>query len=208
MRVRASDGDNDATTDASCPEPLTPRIRLSKRDAALGASLDMYTTSLRCIARPGARRAPSCRRRLGPSAPSPTSLRTFAARTTPALNQSLESQPKGRPRDKTQPPRDIAVLGGGLTGLTAAWHLTRELPDAKITIYDKKGRMGGWIETEEVTAKAADGTEGTVRFEHAARMIKPQASASGPVPKWDDLVFFDMVRLPCGLAQALRWTAY
>jgi oxygen-dependent protoporphyrinogen oxidase len=115
------------------------------------------------------------------------------------LDQSPDSQPKERPRDRTQPPRSIAVLGGGLTGLTTAWHLTRALPDAKITIYDKKARMGGWIDTAKVTAKTPDGTEGTVYFEHAARMIKPQSAASGPIPKWDDLLFFEMVRCPLPL---------
>jgi oxygen-dependent protoporphyrinogen oxidase len=91
------------------------------------------------------------------------------------------------------------VLGGGLTGLTTAWYLTRNVPRAKITIYEANDRLGGWVDTTKVKVKTPDGTEGTVHFEHAARMVKPQAGGSGGVPKWDDLVFFDMVclRFPC-----------
>jgi oxygen-dependent protoporphyrinogen oxidase len=97
------------------------------------------------------------------------------------------------PRDKSRPPRDIAVLGAGLTGLTTAWYLTRALPEARITIYEEQKRVGGWINTDKAKVKTPDGKEGTVLFEHAARMVKPQAAA-GPIPRWDDLVFFDLVR--------------
>ncbi|KAK4240009.1 hypothetical protein C8A03DRAFT_31850 [Achaetomium macrosporum] len=90
-------------------------------------------------------------------------------------------------------PRSIAVLGGGLTGLTTAWYLARNLPGARITIYEASDRLGGWVDTTKVNLKAPDGTEGTVHFEHAARMVKPQVGGSGRVPRWDDLVFFDMV---------------
>jgi oxygen-dependent protoporphyrinogen oxidase len=85
------------------------------------------------------------------------------------------------------------VLGGGLTGLTTAWYLTRALPKAKITLYEASDRLGGWIDKEKVDVKTPDGQEGTVHFERAARMIKPQTGSS-PLPRWDDLVFFEMVR--------------
>ncbi|KAK3300301.1 uncharacterized protein B0H64DRAFT_380544 [Chaetomium fimeti] len=90
------------------------------------------------------------------------------------------------------PPKSIAILGGGLTGLSTAWHLTRVLPKAKITIYEAQTRMGGWIETDKVEVKTPDGGVGTVHFERAARMIKPQTEDKR-VPKWDDLLFFEMV---------------
>jgi oxygen-dependent protoporphyrinogen oxidase len=84
------------------------------------------------------------------------------------------------------------VLGGGLTGLTTAWYLTRALPNAKITIHEASDRLGGWIDTEKAEVTTPDGKTGTVHFDRAARMVKPQLS--GPVPRWDDLIFFDMVR--------------
>lgn len=40
-----------------------------------------------------------------------------------------------------------AVLGGGISGLAAAYQLRRKCPDAKITLLEKSHRLGGWIET-------------------------------------------------------------
>ncbi|KAK4129532.1 hypothetical protein N657DRAFT_563990 [Parathielavia appendiculata] len=94
---------------------------------------------------------------------------------------------------KTQSPRNIAVIGGGLTGLTTAWYLTRLLPKAKITIFDARENLGGWIDTVKHEVETPDGRKGTVLFERAARMVKPQPSAPTKVPKWDDLVFYDLV---------------
>ncbi len=90
------------------------------------------------------------------------------------------------------PPRNIAILGGGLTGLTAAWYLARAMPQAKITLYEASGRLGGWIDTEKVEVEGGDGRKGTVYLERAARMVKP-LTGSGRVPRWDDVVFFDLV---------------
>lgn len=41
------------------------------------------------------------------------------------------------------PPR-LAVVGGGVTGLAAAYELRRSLPDAEITLYEASppGRQG------------------------------------------------------------------
>ncbi|MDR3181823.1 MAG: protoporphyrinogen oxidase [Planctomycetaceae bacterium] len=41
----------------------------------------------------------------------------------------------------------IAVIGGGITGLAAAYRLTQILPDASVTIFDKRNRLGGVLET-------------------------------------------------------------
>jgi len=111
---------------------------------------------------------------------------------------------RGRPYvvDRERPPQfapppnapaHIAVLGGGLTGLTTAFYLSEFLPSTKITLYEASDRLGGWIETKEVEVQTPDGIKGTVRFEGAARMVKPQTQLSGP-PKWDDLIFYELVR--------------
>lgn len=42
---------------------------------------------------------------------------------------------------------NIIILGGGITGLSAAWHLCRKNPQAKITLLEKESRLGGWIRT-------------------------------------------------------------
>ncbi|KAK0734102.1 hypothetical protein B0T26DRAFT_603547, partial [Lasiosphaeria miniovina] len=103
----------------------------------------------------------------------------------------------------SKPPRTIAVLGGGLTGLTTAYYLTRFMPNNRITIYEASDRLGGWIDTDEVTVETPDGTKGTVLFERGARTIKTLASQ----PKWDDIVFFDLVT-QLNLKSELRYTNY
>ncbi len=44
---------------------------------------------------------------------------------------------------------NIVVLGGGISGLSAAWYLRKKYKDAKITLLEKGERLGGWIQTFE-----------------------------------------------------------
>lgn len=88
-----------------------------------------------------------------------------------------------------QPPRDIAILGGGLTGLTTAYYLTRFHPGAKITIYETAERLGGWLDTERIDVKTREGEHATISFERGARAVAPQSSMA----RWEDFVFFDLV---------------
>lgn len=89
-----------------------------------------------------------------------------------------------------RPKKSIAVLGGGLTGLTTAFYLTHYMPSAKITIYEASRRLGGWIDTKVVDVTGANGEKGTVRFERGARTVFPLTS----LEKWDDAAFWDLVR--------------
>jgi oxygen-dependent protoporphyrinogen oxidase len=41
----------------------------------------------------------------------------------------------------------IVVLGGGISGLSAAWYLRKAYPESEITLIEKKDRLGGWIHT-------------------------------------------------------------
>lgn len=43
--------------------------------------------------------------------------------------------------------RSIVVLGGGISGLTAAYTLQQTYPDASIQLFEKEPRVGGWIQT-------------------------------------------------------------
>ena len=70
--------------------------------------------------------------------------------------------------------REIAILGGGLTGLATAFYLNRELPKAKITIYEKSKRLGGWVDSELVKVD-----DGEVLFEWGPRTIR---SGRKPAP--------------------------
>ena len=66
----------------------------------------------------------------------------------------------------------VAVLGGGITGLASAHYLTRELPNAKITIYEGSDRLGGWLKSKQVNIG-----NGTVVFEQGPRTLRPSTPA-------------------------------
>ena len=84
----------------------------------------------------------------------------------------------------------IAVLGGGLTGLTTAYYLAKQLPPtAKITLYKGSDRLGGWIRTEKHPVDI-EGKQGVVSFERGPRSL---TSLSGNTWRYDDLVFYDLV---------------
>ena len=42
----------------------------------------------------------------------------------------------------------IAIIGGGIAGLAAAYRLAREMPDARVTLLEGTDRLGGKIVTE------------------------------------------------------------
>lgn len=46
--------------------------------------------------------------------------------------------------------RSVAVIGGGITGLAAAWSLIRRSGDTDVTLYEAGSRLGGQIRTLEV----------------------------------------------------------
>ncbi|KIW14445.1 protoporphyrinogen oxidase [Exophiala spinifera] len=70
--------------------------------------------------------------------------------------------------------RNIAILGGGVTGLATAWNLTKRIPDAKITLYEKNDRLGGWVGSEQVQVK-----DGDVLFEWGPRTLRPALTGAG-----------------------------
>ncbi len=57
----------------------------------------------------------------------------------------------------------VAVLGGGLSGLVAAWALARR--GAKVTVFEKAPRLGGWVQTD---------TSSGFLFEEGPRGFRPK----------------------------------
>ncbi|KAK0731769.1 hypothetical protein B0H67DRAFT_501668, partial [Lasiosphaeris hirsuta] len=169
----------------------------------------MYRTSSRCVTQPRRLGAPtrssqgslaastrllSC---LAPSIHTTRTPSTHASRSGYVINGPVQRHASRRylamapeTTEKQKSPRQIAVLGGGLTGLSAAWHLAQMCPKDKITLYEATDYLGGWIQTEEIDVKTPDGKPGLVYFEKAARMIQaPKRNGT----LFDDLVFYEMV---------------
>lgn len=75
----------------------------------------------------------------------------------------------------TEPPpsHDVAILGGGITGLACAYYLIRELPKAKITIYEASDRLGGWLSSTRVPVR-----DGSVLFEAGPRTLRPSSNGA------------------------------
>lgn len=75
---------------------------------------------------------------------------------------------------------DVAIVGGGFTGLWAAYYLAAARPDLKIAILEKEfagfgasGRNGGWLSSELAGSRpryaATHGRDGVVRLLQAMR---------------------------------------
>ena len=62
---------------------------------------------------------------------------------------------------------NIAVVGGGITGLSAAYYLSREFPNANITLIEGSARLGGWLQSTPVKVE-----NGTVLFEGGPRTLR------------------------------------
>jgi len=58
-----------------------------------------------------------------------------------------------------------------VTGLASAYYLTKELPKAKITVYEASDRIGGWLSSKRVPVK-----DGTILFEAGPRTLRPAAN--------------------------------
>lgn len=62
---------------------------------------------------------------------------------------------------------NVAVLGGGITGLASALHLAQQLPHAQITLFERSSRLGGWLRSTQV-----DVGNGKVVFEQGPRTLR------------------------------------
>lgn len=52
--------------------------------------------------------------------------------------------------------KTCAIVGGGISGLTAAYTLSRNHPDINITLYEAADRLGGVIQTESIQGCVVD----------------------------------------------------
>lgn len=63
--------------------------------------------------------------------------------------------------------QQIAVLGGGITGLASAYYLTQRLPRAKVTVFEGGPRLGGWLSSNRVEVSG-----GSILFEGGPRSLR------------------------------------
>jgi len=75
------------------------------------------------------------------------------------------------------PRHHIAVLGGGLSGLSSAFHLSRRFPDSLITLFERKPSPGGWVSSERVQVRDADGNSAEILLESGPRTLRPNAKS-------------------------------
>ncbi|KAI0331730.1 Protoporphyrinogen oxidase [Cubamyces sp. BRFM 1775] len=74
----------------------------------------------------------------------------------------------------------VTILGGGLSGLSAAFHLSRRFPaqtGVRITLVEKAQRLGGWVQSERVRVKCDQGHQADVLLESGPRTLRPASKA-------------------------------
>lgn len=76
-----------------------------------------------------------------------------------------------------RPSCHVVILGGGITGLSAAFHLACKQPNVPITLVEKNARFGGWIRSERIEVRDDDGNLGNVLLEAGPRTIRPNSKS-------------------------------
>ena len=71
-------------------------------------------------------------------------------------------------RARVREVKNVAILGGGITGLASAFYLSKQIPEARITIFEGSSRLGGWLHSKRV-----DVGSGNVVFEQGPRTLRP-----------------------------------
>lgn len=64
--------------------------------------------------------------------------------------------------------KKVAVLGGGISGLTAAWNMIKSSNSVQVTVYEASKRVGGWMKTER--------TDNGAVFEWGPRSLRAAGS--------------------------------
>ena len=94
--------------------------------------------------------------------------RTLSSVTSQFAKDDKSGQHLQQARFESPDIKDIAILGGGITGLTSAYFAALLHPNAKVTLFEGSKRLGGWlISTKHET------NGGTVIFEQGPRSLRP-----------------------------------
>ncbi|RDX51793.1 Protoporphyrinogen oxidase [Lentinus brumalis] len=77
------------------------------------------------------------------------------------------------------PSKSVTVVGGGITGLSAALHLSRRLAarsGIRINLIERSERTGGWVCSERVHVKDRNGLEAGLLLESGPRTLRPTSN--------------------------------
>jgi NAD(P)-binding Rossmann-like domain len=136
-------------------------------------SLEMRLCRLPHAAIRIARLGQPLRRPLSPSTRSFTS--THSPQYPPPITRIQSDLPPFEPQARPNPKaKNIAVVGGGVTGLASAYNLSKALPDARITLFEAKKKLGGWLESELIGVD-----DGEVLFEWGPRTLRNDGMGPG-----------------------------
>lgn len=73
-------------------------------------------------------------------------------------------------------PEQIAVLGGGISGLASAHFVAKEFPNSNITVFESAKEAGGWLRSRRTAVPGGD-----VVFEYGPRTLRPGLSSVATV---------------------------
>ncbi|KAE8353618.1 hypothetical protein BDV28DRAFT_104267 [Aspergillus coremiiformis] len=107
------------------------------------------------------------------------------SRALKGLRTPLVFAPIGQRRHSHTTTYDAAVIGGGITGLTAAYRLSQDPNCSKITLYEKSPHLGGWLLSEKIPVEG-----GNVVFEYGPRTLR--TAVPGCLPLLDLLLELDL----------------
>ncbi|TKY89453.1 hypothetical protein EX895_001984 [Sporisorium graminicola] len=97
-------------------------------------------------------------------------------RSTVLASRALSSSTKALAASNDK--KRIAVLGGGISGLTSAYRLAQQLPKDRydIVLLEHQNRLGGWIQSERIALPSRNSTassNATALIEKGPRSIRP-----------------------------------
>jgi oxygen-dependent protoporphyrinogen oxidase len=78
-------------------------------------------------------------------------------------------------------PERIAILGGGIAGLSSAYYVAREFPNSKVVVFEAGKDKGGWIKSRRVDVVDSEGKKGKVLFELGPRTLRNATVTAGLV---------------------------
>ncbi len=81
---------------------------------------------------------------------------------------SANSESFQRQVESSKDVENVAVIGGGITGLATAYFLSKASPRIRITLLEGGKRLGGWLHSEVVET-----SHGKVIFEKGPRTLRP-----------------------------------